>query len=217
VKFLNKLNKRLPSVSSDRSDLRTKKTQWAFFALFLFVFNPLGQALDFSKTSWSFLAGGGRSHPGWGSTSIEVKTNDIAVRIERPLSREKGTGFFRHFHSLMIEIPFHVLRNMNQPLMLGTNFFACWVFTCLSDLNPYLFAGGGPVLTQAEIPGTSSVLRGAYGFGCGIRINVSAFQILLEARYHHLSNGGIQKPNEPLNSHKLLLGISLNSLGQKKN
>jgi hypothetical protein len=31
----------------------------------------------------------------------------------------------------------------------------------------------------------------------------------IEARYHHVSNGGIKKPNEPLNSHKILFGFNI--------
>jgi hypothetical protein len=33
--------------------------------------------------------------------------------------------------------------------------------------------------------------------------------ISLEYRYHHISNAGAATPNEPLNSSKILLGVSV--------
>jgi len=32
--------------------------------------------------------------------------------------------------------------------------------------------------------------------------------LLLEMHYHHISNGGSEEPNNPLNSCKLLVGIT---------
>ena len=72
-----------------------------------------------------------------------------------------------------------------------------------------LFVGGGPLYTQAEIPGTSSNLKGSYQAGLGLKINLEAASLSLEYRFHHVSNGGIKEPNDPLNSGKLLMGFQL--------
>lgn len=182
----------------------------ALFILSLFFLFSFSQAAELPKTDWYLLGGGGRSYPGWGNTQVEVRTRDVALRLEHLLYKEKGTALLRHEHRFTLEMTAHFLQNLNQPPMFGVNFFACWVFTYFPRISPYFFAGGGPVFTKAEIPGTSSVLRGAYSFGSGFRWDLSVFQILFETRYHHLSNGGIEKPNNPLNSFKILFGLKMN-------
>jgi lipid A 3-O-deacylase len=193
-----------------------KRKQIAVIGLSFLSIAAQAQAVDSFQTIWSVLGGSGRSHPGWGSTQLEVKTSDFVLRVEHPVSAEKGTGLLRNRHYLAIDVPVHVLRDMNQPPMVGVYFHTCWIFAFHPLLNPYVFAGGGPVFTQAQIPGTSSLIRGAYGFGAGIRLKMDSLQLILETRYHHLSNGGIKKPNNPLNSHKILLGVILNPSDGKR-
>ncbi len=47
-------------------------------------------------------------------------------------------------------------------------------------------------------------INGNYQFGLGLRYQ----DFVVEARYHHISNAGKETPNVPLNSWKLLFGIS---------
>ena len=93
--------------------------------------------------------------------------------------------------------------------MLGFYVQSCWTFEANKSLQPYIFAGGGGVYTQAEIPGTSSRLKGSYQLGGGLTFHLPKTSIVLEYRFHHLSNGGIKEPNDPLNSGKLLLGLKI--------
>ena len=93
--------------------------------------------------------------------------------------------------------------------MIGMNFLACYTFTASEQLHPYLFGGGGPVYSFADIPGMGAELNGNYQFGIGLQYPLTQGRNLLaELRYHHISNGGSEEPNDPLNSCKLLFGIT---------
>jgi hypothetical protein len=52
-------------------------------------------------------------------------------------------------------------------------------------------------------------LNGHYQCGLGIRYPLTDNHALLfEVRYHHVSNGGTEDPNDPLNSLKFLVGYT---------
>lgn len=106
-------------------------------------------------------------------------------------------------------MPLTLLREPNEPAMLGFTMNANWTFIASRRIQPFVFVGGGPVYTRAEIPGTSSELKGSYQAGIGIDYTLGKANMSIEYRYHHLSNGGLKKPNDPLNSGKLLLGVKL--------
>jgi len=161
------------------------------------------------QTKWWVLAGAGASHPGWGKTEEKVETVDLILRHSRLDLQIRGKDWYRHQRHLLVEIPVHFLTSPSEPPMFGLYFSAQWLFRPGEDLRPYLFAGGGPVYTQAEIPGTSSNFRGAYQGGVGFETSAGNTRLSLEFRYHHVSNGGIEKPNDPLNSSKILLGFQL--------
>lgn len=159
--------------------------------------------------AWYLLGGFGSSHPGWGDTRERVETLDLMLRYERPQPLLKGRDWYRNRRSIFIETAFHHLESPHEPPMFGLYFQSCWTFRPGEKAQPYFFAGGGPVYTHAEIPGTSSKLKGSYQAGIGMRIGLQTSELMIEYRYHHLSNGGIEEPNDPLNSDKLLFGLKL--------
>jgi hypothetical protein len=162
-----------------------------------------------TQPEWFLLAGSGESHPGWGDTMERVKTHDLILRYRLPQDQTKGRDWYLNRRSVLIEGAYHHLRTPDEPPMLGIYVQSCWTFEINKSLKPYLFVGGGGVYTQAEIPGTSSRLKGSYQMGGGMRFNLSKATIVFEYRYHHLSNGGIKEPNDPLNSGKLLFGLNI--------
>lgn len=166
-------------------------------------------AAEETISNWQLLIGQGESHPGWGNTRERVETNDLILRYERPQHRVRGEGWYRNRRSLQIELPLHLLQRPDEPPMLGVYLNSCWTFLAHDTYQPYLLAGGGPLYSNAEIPGTSSKLKGSYQAGGGLKFNLRDIQLNLEYRYHHVSNGGIKEPNDPLNSSKLLLGVRL--------
>lgn len=175
----------------------------------LFLTTELVSGSEELPTNWQLLIGYGESHPGWGDTQERVETRDLILRHERPQNRIRGQGWYRNRRSLQIELPLHLLKQPEEPPMAGIYFNACWTFLADRRYQPYLLAGGGPLYTNAEIPGTSSKLKGAYQAAGGVKIRLQETEMSIEYRYHHVSNGGIQKPNDPLNSGKLLFGFRL--------
>ena len=165
--------------------------------------------IDTSKDSWSLLGGYGQSFPGWGQTTQRVETIDLVPRYNHVIFADLGSGWYRGFHSILLELPVHLVISPDTSGMAGMNFLACYTFTAGNELRPYLFGGGGPVYSFADIPGMGSELNGNYQFGIGLEYNFTKdHDLLFEIRYHHVSNGGSEEPNEPLNSGKLLLGIT---------
>lgn len=181
-----------------------------FFAITsLLSCSSLSLATEDIATNWQLLIGQGESHPGWGDTRERVETRDLILRQERPEQRVRGEGWYRNRRSIQIELPLHLLTRPNEAPMFGVYFNSCWTFLAGNTTQPYLLVGGGPLYSNAQIPGTSSKLKGSYQAGAGLKFNLNDLQLALEYRYHHVSNGGIEEPNDPLNSSKLLLGIRL--------
>jgi hypothetical protein len=169
------------------------------------------EAVDFSasKGRFGFLGGYGQSVPGWGETAQRVETIDFIPRYNHLIFDRLGFGWFQGYHSVLFEAPVHVVINPDVSSMLGVNFLACYTMTSHPKMHPYLFGGGGPVYSFADIPGMGAELSGNYQFGLGLEYRLSrSCNFLFEIRYHHISNGGREKPNEPLNSGKFLFGIT---------
>jgi len=187
----------------------------AFLLLLLLVSNlsrtdfAEAAVFDTSKDSWAVLGGYGQSIPGWGRTSQRVETIDLALRYNHLIFDNLGSGWYRGFHSILLELPIHVVVSPDVSSMIGMNFLACYTFTANQDIRPYLFGGGGPVYSFADVPGMGSELNGNYQFGMGLSYRINpAHDFLFEMRYHHISNGGSEEPNDPLNSVKALFGIT---------
>jgi len=158
--------------------------------------------------TWSWLIGYGSSHPGWGQTEQRVETVDLVWRYSQPLKSGIGSSWYRGNHSLLLELPVHLLFNPDTAPMIGVNFLAGYTFTAAERLRPYLFAGGGPLYTDADVPGLGSNWNGNYQFGAGLQFQQAGHDLLLEFRFHHVSNGGTRSPNVPLNSTKFLVGTT---------
>lgn len=177
------------------------------------VLGLLAASGSFAETepqpAWHLFAGSGESHPGWGDTKERVETGDLILRYQRPQAQTNGSGWYRNRRSVLIEGAYHHLKSPDEPPMFGLYFLSCWSFEADKTLQPYLLVGGGGVYTQAEIPGTSSRLKGSYQAGVGLTWRLLQTAVSLEYRFHHLSNGGIEEPNDPLNSAKILLGLQL--------
>lgn len=158
-------------------------------------------------TPWSLFAGYGVTHPGFGGTKVYVETADLVLHYEKPLTAISGASWYRGYHSLFVELPVALVVEPDVAPMVGVNFLAAWTFTEAETVTPYLFIGGGPVYTEADIPGLGAHLNGNYQIGIGVRMGRNS-PYRVEYRHHHISNGSTETPNDPLNSGKLLFGMS---------
>ncbi len=165
--------------------------------------------IDTSKDNWAILSGYGQSSPGWGETTQRVETLDLIPRYNHHILDNIGSGWYRGYHSLLLEVPLSFVVAPDVSAMVGINFLAAYTFTAGQQWQPYLFAGGGPVYSFADIEGMGADLNGNYQFGLGIKYDWDVrHQLLFELRYHHISNAGTSDPNEPLNSGKILIGFT---------
>ncbi|MFN2355033.1 MAG: acyloxyacyl hydrolase [Desulfopila sp.] len=164
---------------------------------------------DSSNDTWAILGGYGQSFPGWGETSQRVKTIDITPRYAHIIFNNLGSGWYKGHHSIFLESPLSYVTTPDTSAMVAINFLAAYTFTAGSLYQPYLFGGGGPVYSFADIPGMGSELNGNYQFGLGVKYAYHPHHdLLFELRYHHISNGGSEDPNDPLNSLKFMLGVT---------
>ena len=158
---------------------------------------------------FTLLAGYGTTHPGFGETRTVVQTIDLIGRFGWFLSDEWGEGWYRGRHELLVELPAHVVVDPNLAIMTGGYLLGSWKFTGSSTWFPYLFAGGGVIYTNLDLPTMGSSLNFSYQGGIGVQYRLRDDLYLTgEYRYHHVSNAGTASPNEPLNSSLFLVGLS---------
>jgi lipid A 3-O-deacylase len=165
-----------------------------------------------ASSEYSFLMGYGITHRGFGATRTQVQTIDFIGRFGYFLSDELGRGWYRGQFEHVLELPFHLVVDPKTRIMTGGNLLAKWNFTGLKEtlLLPYIFAGGGVLYVDLGLPTMGSRLDFSYGGGTGLQYLFRPDMALsAEYRYHHISNASTAEPNEPLNSSKILFGISL--------
>lgn len=164
-----------------------------------------------AKSEIAFLSGYGITHRNFGETRTQVQTWDAIARYGYFLSDEIGKDrWYQGRHELLMEIPYHLAIDKSGRSMVGSYLLGSWKFTSMGDLAPYIFAGGGVLFVDLGLPSMGSRLDFSYQGGTGLQYFIrNNMAIISEYRYHHISNAGTASPNEPLNSSKILLGISI--------
>ena len=159
---------------------------------------------------YTILSGYGITHRGFGDTRTQVQTFDTIGRLGYFLSVEIGTSWFRGRHELLLELLLHLVVDPKVSVITGGYILGSWKFTGLDAMVPYVFAGGGILYVDLGLPTMGSRLDFSYQGGTGVQYFIGKdIALNMEYRYHHISNAGTAEPNEPLNSSKFLLGISL--------
>ncbi len=161
-------------------------------------------------TEYALLSGYGITHRGFGATRTQVQTFDTIFRFGYFLSGELGSGWYRGRHELLVELPLHLVVDPKVSPMTGGYLLGSWKFTGGRQFVPYLFAGGGVLYVDLGLPTMGSRLDFSYQGGAGVQYFLRKDMTFnFEYRYHHISNAGTAEPNEPLNSSKVLIGVSL--------
>lgn len=162
-----------------------------------------------AKGHWTLLGGYGITHTNMGSTRTKVQEADLVLQYGRFLTGEGGRSWYKVRHEIMVELPFSIVYDPKNAIMAGINVLACWDFTSSEKIVPYVFAGGGLVYTNLDIPGLGREVNGNYQTGTGIHYFIDKKTVLnFNYRLHHISNANTADPNEPLNSSKFLAGMS---------
>ena len=171
--------------------------------------NAGGSRLNLSGDFWTMFAGYGMSHKGLGATRTAINTIDATWQYAHFLSEIKNNSWYAGKHHLLIELPFNTVIHPRPGIITGINFLASWIFTSYPDFSPYVFAGGGPAYTNLKTAGIGSEFNGSYQAGVGVFLHFMKTEMVLNYRIIHVSNGGIAKPNEPVNASYFLIGIPL--------
>ncbi|HEY6008499.1 MAG TPA: acyloxyacyl hydrolase [Geobacteraceae bacterium] len=165
-----------------------------------------------SPGEYTLLTGYGITHRGFGATRTQVQTWDAILRYGHFLSAEVGQGaWYQGRHELLVELPLHMAVDHDGRVMTGGYLLGSWKFTGLGEQNlyPYAFAGGGVLFVDLGLPTMGTRLDFSYQGGTGVQYLIRRdLALTAEYRYHHVSNAGTSEPNEPLNSSKVLFGIS---------
>lgn len=166
--------------------------------------------LETAKSEVALLTGYGITHRDFGATRTQVQTWDAIARYGYFLSDVIGQGsWYQGRHELLMEIPYHLAIDQGGRSMTGGYLLGSWKFTNIENLAPYIFAGGGVLFVDLGLPSMGTKLDFSYQAGTGLQYLVRKdLGLMAEYRYHHISNAGSASPNEPLNSSKILLGIS---------
>jgi opacity protein-like surface antigen len=185
------------------------------FTLFLFSYTAPASAeeqgigVDKATGHWTVSTGYGVTHPGLGATKTKVETTELILSYGHFLSEEAGKSWYRGRHELIVELPLHYVVSPESTPMIGITFLASWVFTASKTITPYVFGGGGLIYTNLDVPELGKHLNGSVQVGTGFHYFLKKNTSLdLSYRFHHISNAGTGTPNGPLNSSKLLFGIS---------
>jgi len=180
------------------------------FTSILFAQDEKTVETGWTKNRWTVLGGYGVTHRGFSTTRTLVKTVDLMISRGQFYSEEIGKSWYRGRHEIAIEIPFHLAVSPETALMTGVNLLGYWNMTAFSEtFVPYLMAGGGLLYTDLDVPELTSKFNGNYQAGAGFHYFINKdTSIDFNYRYHHISNAGTNKPNDPLNSSKILIGIS---------
>lgn len=163
-----------------------------------------------AKRHWTVMGGYGTTHKGLGATETRVETLDVILRYGYFLTKELGGSWYRGRHEILSEIPVRMVTYPETAIITGINLLAVWTFTSSKRITPYIFAGGGPVYTNLDIAGLGAELNFNYQGGVGGYYFIKKDTALnVNYRLHHISNAGTAEPNEPLNSSRVLFGVTL--------
>lgn len=201
------------STSASPSRWRVARTKYGWLLLWNLlvpiIFPGVVFGFDTSQDAWSLLGGYGESFPGWGRTTQRVQTIDLNPRYSHLTIDHLGSGWYAGYHSTLVELPVHLVTSPDTSTMIGINLLACYTFTANERWQPYIFGGGGPVYSFADISGMGAHWNGNYQFALGLTyFREHGCPLLFEIRYHHISNAGTEDPNVPLNGLKFKVGFT---------
>ncbi len=196
---------------------RAAYTYIAAVLMLLTIFSPAFSFAQEDKTTGfnnakdhrTILGGYGQTHRNLGDTMTRVQQVDAILQYGYFLTEEAGRSWYKVRHEILFELPFSIVFHPDDAIMTGINVLACWDFTASEKIVPYLFAGGGFVYTNVNVPGLGSDFNGNYQGGFGVHYFISKNTAIdFNYRLHHISNASTAEPNEPLNSSKFLVGVT---------
>jgi hypothetical protein len=162
-----------------------------------------------------FWTGGGHSVPG-GTKNTGVW--NLGFRYGWVLTNPHLPGFLKgRFEYAVDAVPmFLVFQPTNTAYGAGVNPLNLkWNFATSGKVVPYLELSGGTLFTSQEVPPGTSKVNFTSGAALGAHVLRDSWNWSVEARYMHISNGGLTVPNPGINTFQVRVGIGCFSGGSR--
>jgi len=151
--------------------------------------------------------GGGYTVPG-GTKNTGIW--NLGLRYGWILTRPHGPGFLKgRFEYAVDGVPmFLVFQPSNTAYGLGFNPIDLkWDFATRSSVVPYLEIDGGTLFTNHTVPAGTNTVNFTSSGVFGMHLLGPRYNWSIEARYMHISNAGLAKPNPGINTFQVRIGI----------
>jgi lipid A 3-O-deacylase len=151
--------------------------------------------------------GGGHSVAG-GRGNIGIW--NAGLRYGWILTAPHGPGFLAGRFEYAIEaVPAYLIfQPANTAYGAGLNPLTLkWNFATRGSLVPYIELGGGVLFTTHSVPSGTSNVNFTPSAAFGTHFLEHKYAWTLEARYLHISNAGLERPNPGINTFEVRLGI----------
>lgn len=165
----------------------------------------------FAKGRWEFglITGGGVGVTG--STS-GTGTYNLAFRVGKIISRERGSGAFRGNLEVAADVVPVYLIVQDGETIYGASvnpLVSRWNFTGARRVVPYLELASGFLWTSQEVPRFTSRINFTSQAALGMHVLRSGDRsVNLTFRYAHISNAGLATPNPGINTVQVQVGFS---------
>lgn len=156
------------------------------------------------QTIWSVAASAGFS------TGVHASGFGSAmVRFDHIVSRPRGPGWLHGQLAYSVElIPLFLLSQSHTTYAAGFTLLGRHYFG-EGRVRPFATIGIGMLVSEDEIPEDTAKLNFTPQAGFGVSFfRASGPSFSVEARFHHISNGGRVEPNPGINSAVIVFGVS---------
>lgn len=137
---------------------------------------------------------------------------NIGARYGWILTAPHGPGVLRgRFEYAVDVVPlFLVVQQANTAYGFGVNPFALkWNFEVHRRVVPYLEVGGGTLFTNVKAPPDTSHVNFTTSGAAGMHFLRRKYNWSAEARFMHISDAGLTRPNPGINTIQVRLGFGI--------
>ena len=167
------------------------------------------ESFEPGTTEWSFSIGFGQNyHTSSKGSNVSADVKYVPFLISWAKTFDKftsGSSMAYAFEGFLS----YVQQEREDRYMIGLTPFLIYNFKAHQKLIPYVEVGLGIAVTNLDPKG----FGGNFGFtpqaGIGVRYAISNQQFIrFSYRYHHISNAGLQRRNQSIDTNFLFIGYS---------
>lgn len=160
-----------------------------------------------ASSEWQVWTGGG--HGINGSTS-DTGVWNLGLRYGIVITSPHGPGFLRGQLEYALDVvpAWVIVQKTNTAYGGGVNPFAFkWILTSPKKVKPYFEIEGGTLFTNTKVPEGTSQINFTSSGAFGVHFLRAKHNFSAEARFMHISNAGMTKPNPGINTIQVRIGF----------